>query len=347
VLRRVVTIAVSSALAVGLGGVSMFLSVPYVGLAPAAPYNTLATAPGASTEPMIEISGRTVYREDGQLDFTVVNVLGRCEKGLPLSTAVRYWFDSDAAVVPKGFVCPEGKSDEETNEQVQQEMVDSQRSAKVAALRELGIDLTSTVSVRTVTAGSPAARAGLAPKDVLVSVDRIPVTTAEELRAAIGRRSVGQALTLRYRRGGQERDVRVGTVASDDAGPTRPTIGVEVEVESELPFPIEVRTDPVGGPSAGLMLALGIIDLLEPGSLTGGEHVAGTGTIDEAGVVGAIGGIQQKLAGARDAGAEHFLVPAGNWEKAQRVQPDGLELYRIETLDDALAALTRIRSGAG
>jgi PDZ domain-containing protein len=123
-------------------------------------------------------------------------------------------------------------------------------------------------------------------------------------------------------------------------------MGVELEEQSpQPPFKVEIAVEDVGGPSAGLMFALGIYDRLTPGDLTGGRIIAGTGTIDDEGLVGPIGGIQQKLLGAREHGAEWFLTPAGNWDDAQRAVPDGLKLVRVESLKQALDALRAISAG--
>jgi PDZ domain-containing protein len=110
-----------------------------------------------------------------------------------------------------------------------------------------------------------------------------------------------------------------------------------------FPFKINISLQDVGGPSAGLMFALGIVDKLEKTDLTGGAFVAGTGTITETGEVGPIGGIQMKTLGARAEGAEYFLTPKDNCATAAQDIPDGLTLVEVATMDDALAALKDIR----
>ena len=94
-----------------------------------------------------------------------------------------------------------------------------------------------------------------------------------------------------------------------------------------------------------MMFALGIIDTLTPGSLNGGEKVAGTGTISADGTVGPIGGIRQKLWGAKDAGADWFLAPESNCDEVVGHVPDGLRVFAVEDLDDSLAVLDAIRDG--
>ncbi|AGL18798.1 PDZ domain-containing protein [Actinoplanes sp. N902-109] len=111
------------------------------------------------------------------------------------------------------------------------------------------------------------------------------------------------------------------------------------------PFQVSFDLDRIGGPSAGLMFTLGIIDKLTPADLTGGRIIAGTGTIDDAGTVGRIGGIPQKLLGAKAAGAQLFLVPAGNCAEAARNAVPGLPMAEVGTVDDALTALRTFAAG--
>jgi PDZ domain-containing protein len=123
-------------------------------------------------------------------------------------------------------------------------------------------------------------------------------------------------------------------------------IGINVTMEYQFPFKVEIQLDKVGGPSAGMMFALGIIDKLTPGAIQGGADVAGTGTIDQAGTVGPIGGIQQKLYGAKNAGADWFLAPAENCNEVTGHIPDGLKVFAVKTIDDSIAVLDAIRTGA-
>lgn len=345
--RRGSTLVVASGLAVVLGLLGASLPVPYVGLGPGPVFDTLGTvAPeDDDAEPIIRISGTRTYDAEGRLDLTTVSVFGASDQKLSLSRALRYWFDRDYAVVPTEVIYPEDKSPAEVEQQVEQEMLDSQQSAVAAALRELAIPAKTTVVVQSVLDGSPAA-AALRKDDVIVSVDGMPASGAEAVRTVLRRRQPGDPVRVSYRRAGATRTASLNTVSS---GPpeNRPVIGVELREESEYPFAVTIDpsfAEEVGGPSAGLMLAVGIIEQLTPGSLTGGAHVAGTGTIDEDGAVGPIGGIQQKLIAAERAGADFFLVPAGNMADARRATPDGLELREVATLDDALAALAEIRA---
>jgi len=124
-------------------------------------------------------------------------------------------------------------------------------------------------------------------------------------------------------------------------------VGIQMRVSYKFPFKVDINVGEVGGPSAGLMFSLGIYDKLTPGSLTGGKSIAGTGTIDPSGKVGAIGGIEQKMIGAKRAGATIFLTPAGNCADAVRAVPEGLRLVKVETLEGAIKALDALRTGSG
>ncbi|MBA3339597.1 MAG: hypothetical protein H0T54_07635, partial [Geodermatophilaceae bacterium] len=130
--------------------------------------------------------------------------------------------------------------------------------------------------------------------------------------------------------------------ATDRAGSV---LGVVVSDARWAPFNVDIRVDEVGGPSAGLMLTLGILDLVGDVDLTGGDRIAGTGTIDSDGVVGPIGGIRLKMIAASDLGAVVFLVPETNCAEALLQVPAGLVLASVGTLDDALSALDDVRDG--
>jgi PDZ domain-containing protein len=127
--------------------------------------------------------------------------------------------------------------------------------------------------------------------------------------------------------------------------PNVPMIGITAEnlnPRFEFPFPIEIEAGQIGGPSAGLMYTLAVMDLLAPDELTGGHVVAGTGTIDIEGNVGPIGGIRQKVVAAEAAGAEVMLVPTDNYEEALTARRVAMELIAVSTLDEALAALGQL-----
>jgi PDZ domain-containing protein len=188
--------------------------------------------------------------------------------------------------------------------------------------------------------------------DVIESVNGVAVDGIEELKAELAANGADSPATLVVR---SADDPETGE-PSDDArsievtprlapGSTDPVIGIGVSYGYEFPFDVVIQLNDVGGPSAGMMFALGIIDKLTPGELNGGENIAGTGTIDDAGTVGPIGGIRQKLFGARDAGADWFLAPATNCGEVVGHVPDGIRVFAVATLDEAMTAVETIADG--
>ena len=330
--RRTLTLLLSTLLATGLGVGALVAQVPYVALGPGPTFDTLGEEGG---EPVIRISGRPTFPTTGRLDLTTVGV----QSSLTLGEALQGWFRREEAVVPRDLVFPPGQTDEQVDAENTRAMTASQDAATTAALGSLGIPVA--VDVAAVSDGSPA-QGTLEPGDVLTSVDGTPVTSPVQLRRLLGDRPVGEPVRIGLRRGGTPRTVQLVTASSGET-PPRPVIGVETDVE--YPFTVDIALKEVGGPSAGLMFALGIIDKLGPEQLTGGRYVAGTGEIAPDGVIGPIGGIQQKVVAAGRKGAEVFLVPAANCADAVATAPAGLSLARVGTLDDALAALEAVRGG--
>jgi len=335
--RRVLVLAVAGFLTVLLAATAALLPVPYVRLQPGPTTNTLGKV--GDTD-LIRIEGRRTYPDRGHLDLVTVSVLGGPRERLDLFSAFKGWLDDSVAVVPETTVYPEGESAEEAERQSAAEMSDSQENATTAALRELGIPVTSRTVVTRLPKGSPS-KGKLQKGDVIVSVDGTKVIGSSSLRDLVGARKPGDVVTVVADRDGKEVTTSVTTT---EAG-GRTVIGVEIRDEADYPFSVEIELKDVGGPSAGLMFALGIVDKLTPGSLTGGKFIAGTGTIDDAGHVGAIGGIAQKMVGARRKGATVFLSPSSNCAQAREAVPDGLRLVRVRTLSDAVEALEDLRAG--
>jgi PDZ domain-containing protein len=330
---RTVVLLLSLFVAVLLIAIVAVLPVPYVVLGEGPAINTLS-APGG--KPLIEISGRTTYPAKGGLYLTTVSVLGG-PRPVTLPTVLRAWLDPDQAAVPVDDVFPPGQTAEQADQETRREMTDSQSSATAAALQELGIPLT--VSIREVAKGVPAATT-LKAGDVLLAVQGGSVTGYSSLRSAVAGLSPGQVVRIRLRRDGAERTVDV-TTTKDDAG--RTILGITPAFT--FPFSVKIQINDIGGPSAGTMFALGIVDKLTPGDLTGGQQIAGTGEISPDGTVSPIGGIPEKMIGARDVGARWFLAPADNCDEVVGHVPDGLRVVRISTLHAARQAVEAIARG--
>lgn len=322
-----------------------FLPSPYVIQRPGPVYDTLGTAKDKEGDevPLIKVEGAETFETAGTLDLTTVQVVGNRERTPSWFELALAWMDSSRAVVPLDSVFPEGVTTEQRDERNATLMVDSQHEATAAALNELGYDTGAQVVVVDAVADSPADGA-LESDDVITAIGGTTVTSATHLREAI-QDAGGDPVTLTVLRDGEEKAVEVTPEKHTEGDVTTWLIGVTLRTDYDFEIDVTIQLDNVGGPSAGMMFALGIIDTLTEGELNGGQNVAGTGTIDAAGTVGPIGGIRQKLYGARDAGADYFLAPAANCDEVVGHVPDGLQVIRTATLDESLSALEVIADG--
>ncbi|GIF10752.1 YlbL family protein [Actinoplanes teichomyceticus] len=331
--RRGVTVILGALITALLAAGVMVAPLPYVVLTPGPTVNTLGSSQGTE---VIQVTGAGTTPSSGQLRLTTVNVQSKVE----LVQAVQGWLSGEDAVVPRELVYPPDRSEKQVQEQNAQEWRQSQTSAETVALRELGYPVQT--YVRKVTAGG-AAEGVLRADDVITSVDGAAVTGPTQLTELVRAKPVGSALTVNYTRDGKAGSSVITTRAGKDD--RTPRLGIEIGTKQPHPFTIKIDLDKIGGPSAGLMFTLGIIDKMRAEDLTGGKVIAGTGTIDDEGNVGAIGGIPQKLVGAKDAGAKLFLVPKDNCAEALRNAVPGLPMAKVATVDDALTALKTFTSG--
>ena len=331
--RRGVTVLLGFLLVAGLTLLAGSAKVPYVQLQPGPTYNTLGK--DESGKEIIEITGTTVTSSTGQLRFVTIGVV----KDLTLTEALIGWWRNDDAVVPRELIYPPDQTEQQVEQHNADDFAASQSAAQTAALHELGYPMQ--IKVKEVSAGAPA-QGKLQPADVITTVDGVTVDTADKLLGALRGKPAGTTFAIGVTRAGQAMTVQVATVAGQDGVPR---IGVTPEITSTAPFKLNIPIENIGGPSAGLMLTLGIIDKIRPEDLTGGKIIAGTGTIDADGKVGPIGGVPQKLVASKDAGAAYFLTPKDNCAEAVANRQAGLPLVRVATLDDALAALAEIRAG--
>lgn len=331
----------------------VFIPVPYSEMSPGPTVNTLGEHDG---EPVLQISGRKTYATSGHLNMTTVRVTSADYK-MNLVEAVYGWLAHDNKVVPHDTLYPDGKTEEQSTQENAEEFSQSQESAKVAALKELDIPVKAFVIVSTVAKDSPS-EGVLHAGDVIKAVDGTVVKEPTDVAELVTKHKPGEKVTFTIvpakeqaaaekenKTATETEDVTITTKESDDELEKRAIVGITAGTDHTFPFTIDIKLADVGGPSAGLMFSLGIYDKLTPGSLTGGTFVAGTGTIDDDGKVGPIGGIDMKTVGARDKGARYFLTPAENCASAAEDTPDGLTLVKVHTIEDALGALKDIRSG--
>ena len=340
VSRRGWVLIVSGATLLVLLAVAFWLPVPFVKLAPGPTFNVAGEDDG---RPVIEISGTQTYPVSGALDMTTVLESGGPRGGLTFATAIAAWFNPADAVVPRELLFPDDVTGEEVRTRQAMLFSTSESNAVAAAMDYLDRPVTTDIVVTAVYSGSPADGV-LEPKDQIVAVDGVDVTNAAEVAEAIRAKPVGTTFEIDIVRDGTPVTVSVTSAANPDDEAV-PYIGIGVGPLYSAGFPIDFTLEDVGGPSAGLMFAVGIVAKLSPDDLTAGHHIAGTGTIDPDGTVGPIGGIRQKLAGARNAGATLFLMPQEHCGEAAGHIPDGLTVVPVETLTDAITAITDYDTG--
>ena len=329
-------------------GAAMFIPVPYVMTSPGPVFNTIGEV---NKIELISISGTETYPTEGELDMTTVSEYGGPQEGLDMFQAIWGWIDPDRRVVPRESVYPEGETEEENTARNVEAFSTSQSYAIAAAMDYLDQPIKEQVIVTSVGLDTPAQdklRAG----DEILTVDGVQMTTPEQVVEAVRSKPIGTDLNFSVMRGGTKLEVvvtsgtRLDDPETEQNEATIPYIGIGIDINYSAEFEIRFGVTGVGGPSAGTLFAIGIIDKLTPGALTQGKIIAGTGTIDPDGNVGEIGGIRQKLIGARDAGAVLFLAPEGNCDEVIGHIPDGLTVAAIETLEDAMDEIEAFNAGA-
>jgi PDZ domain-containing protein len=331
--RRGVTVILGALITALLAVGVMAAPLPYVVLKPGPTVNTLGSDNGA---PVIQVTNAKTSTSAGQLRLTTVNVQSQVE----LVWAISSWFSRKDAVVPRDLIYPPDQTEQQVEQQNAQEWTQSQESAVTVALTKLGYPVQS--YVKSVTPGG-AATGQLQVNDVITAIDGTKVTDPDQLIQQLQAKPAGTTRTITYTRAGKTGTAKITT--KKDAGSNAPRLGVAVTGKQPSPYDIKIDLNKIGGPSAGLMFTLGIMDKIEPEDLTGGKIIAGTGTIDDEGNVGPIGGIPQKLVGAKDAGAQIFLVPKANCAEALKNAVAGLPMAQVATVDDALTALKTFTSG--
>jgi Lon-like protease len=290
--------------------------------------------------PLVEVRGGKDPTGPGQIYFDAI-VIRRAklfEKLFP-------WLHRDATLVPEEQINPPGVNDTQRLKEDLREMARSQDIAAAVALKYLGykvVEKPTGALITDVLAGSPAERAGLEPTDVIVAADGHPVLKSTDLRPLISRRRPGQSVRLSVRSPRGLREFRVRTVA-DPHRAGRPVIGVLVvqAAQVKLPFPVKIDAGSIGGPSAGLAFALDVVRELD-GDITHGHRVAATGEINLDGSVTPIGGVKQKIFGARQADVDVFLVPAGDNAQVARKYAGGVRVIPVESFRQALHALATL-----
>jgi len=315
---------------------------PYVIEQPGPTFNTLGTVSVAvdgsdqkDKVPLISIDGATTFPTDGNLNLLTVNVLGVPDSLPSWGDVIVAWFDRSRAVVPVDAVFPPDVTNADREKENTALMVNSQHDAVAAAMTYEGYHVVSGIEVLGFAQGS-ASDGPLKKGDVIASINGFAPQSVAQLREKLVDAGAGTTVTLGVLRDGQMRDIDVAPY-KNDAGDT--VLGIGASVAYDFPFDVTIRLDDVGGPSAGMMFALGIIDKLTPGNLNSGLNISGTGTIDNLGNVGPIGGIRQKLFGAKNTGSSLFLAPAENCDAVVGNVPEGIAVFAVSTLSEAITVL--------
>jgi len=335
------TVVVGGALTGVLLVAAAAIPIPYVAIGPGVTYDTLGSVDGVE---VISFAGDDIpaaaSQESagrGNLNMTTISITDN----VPLFEALGLWATGRYALAPREDYFPPDKTVEEVKEQDAQAFRDSQSAAEIASLRYL--EYPNVTYVGEIPDGSPSSGV-LEPQDQIVDLNGAPVTDFPSLQAALTGTAPGQVVSVTVLRNGENVTEKVTLGSNPEIG-AQGFLGVGAVERPVAPFTISIALERIGGPSAGLMFTLGIIDRLTDDDLTGGRFIAGTGTIDPEGTVGAIGGVLLKLITAHDAGATVFLVPADNCAEAITQVPEGLQLVKVATLDDAMAALDILKAG--
>ncbi len=333
--RRILTLVVALVPIVVFGVLIAVVTVPFVSLGPGPTFDTLGEVDGKQ---VVQIEGTQTHPTTGHLNMTTVSQ----RDDLTLGEAMSLWISGQEQLVPRDLIYPPGKSRDEVDQANNADFKTSEDSAQYAALGYLKYP--EAVTIASVTDPGPSA-GKLKAGDAIDAVDRTPVANVEQFTSLLKKTKPGQVVSIDYRRKNEPAgvtEITLGTNKDRDYG----FLGVAVLDAPWAPFTVDFNLANIGGPSAGLMFSLAVVDKLTTGDLAGSTFVAGTGTITVDGKVGPIGGITHKMAAARAAGASVFLVPAKNCYEAMSDIPSGLKLVKVETLGSAVDALHAMTSGA-
>ena len=312
------------------------------------PYYAIAPGSALSVEGLVEVTDAPSYESPGDIFLTTVSL-----RRVTAFEALLGWLDPSVDVLPEERIL--GDVDPAKFRQYNLQLMDSSKqTAMVVALRHLGYEVPERgdgAIVVQIVEGSPADGL-LRPGDVIVAVDGEPVARSADATTRIAAHGPGDTVRLTVERAetpdSPPEELTARLVAHPD-DPSRGMLGITVQTNNlqyDFPFDVQIASERIGGPSAGLAFTLEVLDVLTEGDLTGGTKVAATGTIGEGGVVGAVGGVAQKAVAVERAGVDVFLVPSSEEERARRYASDGLRIEPVDTLEEALAVLDDLGGNA-
>jgi PDZ domain-containing protein len=315
--------------------IAFFVPTPYVLLSPGNPQNILTDA--------ISISGAQSFPAKGKLSVTSVMVTNP-DSYITGFDILYGWSNGEQAVLPRAEIYPENETAEESTQQGAADMQESQANATSAALSLLGYKAETKLIINTVNPKSFAFKTLLAG-DQIVGIDQIALKSAIEITDYLDSKKSDEVIKLKVIRSNNPDsatatgaiEIPVKLSAREDGSAF---IGVSIESKYIFPITVKIKLDETGGPSGGLIFALGIIEKLQSEDLIRGRNIAGTGTITDLGEVGPIGGITEKIIGAKKAGVSIFLAPIENCSDIKNPELfEGIKIVPVATLSQALAVL--------
>ena len=316
-----------------------FVQAPYVIERPGPVVNVLGQD---GDQDVISITGAETYKTTGQLDLLTVSVVGNREQTPSWSELLWAWLDPAETIASLDSVFPASQTTEESEAESTAMMEQSQQDAIAAALLELGYAFPEHIYIQEVSKNKPSS-GKLVAGDYIVAIDGKTPTSIDDMRDLINQFDETSTVKVSVMRDGRKLNFDIKPIKNSD---DRWVLGIFVGTKFDFPVSVELQLSDIGGPSGGMMFALGIYDQLTPGAITGGQHIAGTGTIDLEGYIGPIGGIRQKMYGAVRAGAKYFLAPVDNCDEVAGHIPSGLKVFSVTTFKDAIVAVKAIGNKA-
>lgn len=334
--KRLHVTTISTLITYALVIVAALIPVPYMVEMPGPVFNTLGEHEGTE---VVTISGAKTYPTSGTLDMLTVAVAGGPGRKVYPSQALWSVVKKKDTVVPSEAYYPLTTTRDQVTQENNAQMSTSQDFAVAAALNHLGKKYDTRLGIGSVAAGA-AVEGVVEPGDIITKLNGEKINgSAEDILRVQDAVAKGDPVDLDIEREGKKLHETITPKETADG----PKLGVVLAPTYDFPIDVKFNLDDVGGPSAGLVFALTIIDKLEPGDVTGGKRIAGTGQIAEDGTVSPIGGARQKVVAANEAGNDYFLSPAGNCaEAAQAAKGLDMKVIRVDTLDTAVNAIDAI-----
>lgn len=331
---------------------SVLILVGLLGFLPTSDYVIESPGPALNVNGKLKgkdiISVKNTNIPTTPLAMTTVSVQGCDDKGITYWQLIKSELTSSDAVVERDNVCPKNISEKTVSQMNAAQMTGSQDSAVVAAWQLTKPDAKFTLTVEQAVTDS--AKQAFKKGDKLVSIvdadsKSVQITNYKQLREVLEKLTPGKPIKLTIERGSATQEVSVVGAKPEDSSRKGTMLGITLNVNPPAGHEVTYAVENIGGPSAGMIFALDIAQRLEGKNYAGTTPVAGTGTIDLSGNVGPIGGIKQKMLGARDEGYKVFLAPAGNCADVVGNEPKGMTVIPVSTLSEARAAMQRVAAG--